>query len=190
MQKILNDIRQFLFLFLFFFPVILYSLNLPDNSIYHIDINMIDRYGKKIKLADLAGKIHIFSMIYTNCKTICPIIISNMKILEQLIPKQYLNNISFLLISLDPERDTIYSLNKFFLEKKLNNDYWNIYKVSTTDVLKIALATGIKYKKDKDNEYIHSNLIIILDKTGVIQLYHQGLDKNFDAVIKIISQLS
>lgn len=185
----LNKIKTTIIILLLFFPVISFSVELPDNSIYHMDIHMLDKFGADVILKDLSGKIHIFSMIYTHCKTICPIIISNMKLLEKSIPIQYLSHINFLLISLDPDRDTLASLNNFFLEKNLNESHWSIYKVNNEDVLKIALATGIKYKKDKNNEYIHSNLIVIIDKNGVVRFHQQGLDKNFEELIKIIISL-
>lgn len=186
----LSNFKKVVFVFLFFIPSIIFSLELPEQSIYNIDITMIDRFGNTVKFKELAGKIHVFSMIYTNCKTICPIIISNMKALEKAIPNKYLQHINFLLISLDPDRDTPFSLNNFFLEKKLDERYWTVYKVNKEDVLKIALASGIKYKKDKDNEYIHSNLIVIIDKNGIIKLHHQGLDKNFNDIVSLIISLS
>ena len=54
----------------------------------------------------------------------------------------------------------------------------------------VTLTTGIKYKKEKNNEYTHSNLILVLDKNGVIKLYQQGLDKNYTSLIELIKKLS
>ncbi|HIH2762286.1 MAG TPA: SCO family protein [Candidatus Azoamicus sp.] len=129
-------------------------------------------------------------MIYTNCKTICPIIIANMKAIEKLVLSNGIKNISFSLVSLDSDRDSVETLNKYFYEKKMNPFLWNLYKSSKNETLKLALATGIKYKKEKNNEYTHSNLIIILDKDGVIKMHHQGLDKNFNLILKLIFDLS
>ncbi len=77
-----------------------------------------------------------------------------------------------------------------FNEKKMNVNLWNLYKSSKEETLKLSLAVGIKYKKEKNNEYTHSNLIIILDKNGVIKMHHQGLDKNFDPILKLIFDLN
>lgn len=162
--------------------------SLPENSIYNININLTDHFNKIKNISELSGKVQIFSMIYTNCKTICPIIVSNMKNIEKLLSPQELENIEFSLLSLDPDRDDVATLNKFFIDKKLKNKNWFVYKSSKDDALKVALLTGIKYKKEK-NDYIHSNLIVILDKYGVINFYHQGLDKNFDNVLKAIKSL-
>jgi len=180
----LNRLKKIVIFIFIILPSICYSL--PGESVYNLSSKLTDKYGNEINIKEFEGKVHIFSMVYTNCKTICPIIIANMKNLEKMIPLKYLDNVRFTLITLDPERDTIISLNRFFIEKKLNEKRWSLYKTSLEDTLKIALATGIKYKKDRNNDYIHSNLIVILDKNGVVRVHHQGLDKNFDNLIKII----
>lgn len=188
-----KKIFKFLILIYFFsFSSFLAQNNekLPDESIYNLNILLTDQHNNKIFFEELSNNIQIFSMIYTNCKTICPIIISNMKTIEKLLPAKLNSKIKFSLISLDPDRDDINSINNFFVEKKLNNN-WSLYRCDKNDVLKIALTTGIKFKKDYEtNDYIHSNLIVLIDKKGIIQYYHQGLDKNFDEILKIINDLS
>jgi len=179
--------KLYILLFLIF-PFLVYAF--PSNSIYNLDINLIDKDGKVSKIKDFNGKVQIFSMIYTNCKTICPIIIANMKAIEKLVLFNKIKNISFSLVSLDPDRDSVESLNRYFNEKKMNVNLWNLYKSSKEETLKLSLAVGIKYKKEKNNEYTHSNLIIILDKNGVIKMHHQGLDKNFDPILKLIFDLN
>lgn len=182
----LIKIKNFFVIIIFLFPAIIFSLT--DSSIYNLKIDLLDHRNKTKDISDLSGKVQIFSMIYTNCKTVCPIIVSNMKNIEKLLSKYYLDNIEFTLVSLDPERDDVESLNRFFIEKKLNNKNWFIYKTSKDNTLKLALLTGIKFKKEQ-NDYVHSNLIIILDKYGSIKFYHQGLNKDFNEVLKIIKSL-
>ncbi len=180
--------KHFFIFFLFIYPIFVYAF--PSNSVYNLDINFVDKDGKTSTLSQFSGKVQVFSMIYTNCKTICPIIIANMKAIEKLVLFNGIKNISFSLVSLDPDRDSIETLNKYFNEKKMNIKSWNLYKSSKNETLRLALAVGIKYKKEKNNEYTHSNLIIIIDKDGVIKMHHQGLDKNFDPVLRLIFDLN
>lgn len=179
-------IKICIFIFSIIFSANCYSIS--GESIYNLNSKLIDRNGNESSLINLSGKVQVFSMIYTHCKTICPIIIANMKSIEKLIPEHLKNDVNFSLISLDPDRDSISTLSKFFKDKKFSNK-WNLFKTNKDETLKIALAVGIKYKKEKNNEYTHSNLIIILDKNGVIKMHHQGLDKDYNQVIKKISNL-
>jgi protein SCO1 len=185
---VLKILNKFLIFVLICFSFNLFAL--PDESIYNLNINIVSKDGQNINIKELSGKVQIFSMIYTRCKTICPVIIANMKNIEKTLPKEILDDVSFTLITLDHERDSFEDLQKFFIKKKMNNKLWNIYKTSQINTLKIAISTGIKYKKDiENNEYIHSNLIIVLDKEGVIKFHHQGLDKNYEKLINVIKQL-
>lgn len=179
--------KLYVYVFCFFISLSVFSL--PSNSVYNLNSKLIDYNGKLSNINDFNGKIQIFSMIYTRCKTICPIIISNMKAIEKIIPSNVLNDVSFSLISLDPDKDSIDVLHNFFYDKNFNSTRWNLYKTDKNETLKIALAVGIKYKKEKNDEYTHSNLIIILDKNGVIRLHHPGLDKNYSDVIELILSL-
>lgn len=181
-------LNRLFILFLFVFPFFVYSL--PSNSIYNIEASIVDRNGNYSKFSDLNGKVHVFSMVYTNCKTICPVIIANMKAIEKLLFDNNVKNVAFSLMTLDPNRDSVIVLDKFFTDKKMNKSSWNLYKAAPAETLKIATATGIKYKKEKNNEYVHSNLIIILDKDGIIRMHHQALDKNFDQLLKLVIELS
>lgn len=186
MLKILIRIQYALVFFLLSFN--LYAF--PGDSIYNLESKILDKDGKELLLENLSGKVQVFSMIYTRCKTVCPIIVANMKSIERLIPKNILDQVSFSLVSLDPDRDSVENLYNFFNEKKLNNKTWNLYKMSKEETLQLALTVGIKYKKEKNNEYTHSNLIIILDKNGVIRMHHQGLDKNYSELVKLVLSLS
>ena len=64
-----------------------------------------------------------------------------------------------------------------------------MFKTTKDETLKIALTVGIKYKKEKNSEYTHSNLIVILDKNGVVKFHHQGLSKDYNSLIKLIKNL-
>lgn len=187
MQKIFINIILGFFSFLFIFVV--NASSYPNDSIYNLNSKFIDHNGKIYKFSDFSGKIQIFSMIYTRCKTICPIIISNMKSIEKSLPKDIIGNVNFLLVSLDPDRDSVDVLYKFFISKNFNSENWTLCKTDKNETLKIALSSGIKYKKEQNDEYTHSNLIILLDKNGVIKLHHPGLDKNYSDLINLIYTL-
>lgn len=111
-----------------------------------------------------------------------------MKSIEKLFTPDELININFVLITLDPDRDSVEVLNKFFIDKNLNKN-WCLFKTTKINTLKLSHILGIKYKKDVTGDYVHSNLILIIDKFGVIQIYHQGLDKDYSNLVNSIKKL-
>lgn len=179
--------KFFLFFFLIFSSFSVFSFS--SNSIYNLNSRLISYTGEILDFSKFSGKIQVFSMIYTRCKTVCPVIISNMKSIDNLLPEELKDHVNFLLISLDPERDSVEVLNKFFDEKKFIKNRWTLCKTDKNETLRIALTAGIKYKKEKNNEYTHSNVIVILDKEGVIRAHHPGLDKNYNNVIDLIKSI-
>ena len=160
-----------------------YCSSFPDESIYNLNISLTNQNNVKYNISDLSGKTHILSMIYTRCKTTCPIILENMKKLEKLIPDKILKRINFSLITLDPLRDNAETLTFFMKEKNINFSNWNLFFSSEKETLELALSLGIKYKKENDGNYIHSNLILLIDDLGIIKFQHPGLMNNFDDIL-------
>lgn len=187
MLKIYSKIIILVFLF---FTNLSYSNVFPDESIYHLNITLTDHNNNKINIENLSGKIHIFSMIYTRCKTTCPIVLENMKKLEKLISDKIIGNVHFSLVTLDPSRDNSDTIKKFMEDKNINYGNWNLFVSSEKETLELAVALGIKYKKENDGNYIHSNLILLIDKNGVIKFQHPGLMNNFDDILYSLYKIS
>lgn len=179
----MSKIKKIILLIVFISSI---NFSLATESVYDLEINFENADGKKINMKDLKGNIQVLSMIYTRCKTICPVIINNMKKIEQEIIKNKIKNVKFTLITLDPENDKTEQIKNFVKEKKINN--WEVLRTSKEDTLKIAMATGIRYKKENSDEYTHSNIIIVIGKNGDIKIKHPGLEKNYKKIIKIINE--
>ena len=64
-----------------------YANVFPGESVYNLNVQLVDHNDISIHIGKLSGKIQIVSMIYTRCKTTCPVILENMKNLEKLIPE-------------------------------------------------------------------------------------------------------
>lgn len=68
-------------------------------------------------------------------------------------------------------------------EKNIDSNNWSLFFSSEKETLELAISLGIKYKKESDGNYIHSNLILLIDKNGVIKFQHPGLMNNFDDIL-------
>lgn len=165
--------------------ITIFSFNcLSSESIYDLNIKLQNTDANIVDIKDLKGKIQIFSMIYTRCKTVCPAILSNMKKMEEAIPKNMMDKIQFTLVTLDPENDRTNETSLYAIRKNIT--HWNFFRASKEDTLKLALATGIRYKKESSNEYTHSNTIVIIGKNGDVKMRQPGLDKDYKKFIKVI----
>jgi protein SCO1/2 len=148
---------------------------LSDESIFQLESSWVDQSGKKIVLKELRGKPSVLAMVYMTCQGACPIITSDMQRIEKVLPPEKREQSQFVLISLDPERDTQKALNKFAESHGLDLRRWRLLAGSTGAVRELAAVLGVKYKRDASGNFSHSNIITILDSEGVIRHQQIGL---------------
>lgn len=156
-----------------------------DNSIYQLDDFWTDQSGNGFELKELKGKQVVFTMFFASCTYACPILVNDMKKIEAEIPKKDLSKYNFVLISIDPERDTPAKLAQFADQHKLDNNRWKLLTGSEGDIMDIAALTGFKYKKETTGEYSHSNIITFLNEEGEIEYQHKGLNKDVSNAVAI-----
>ena len=159
-----------------------------ENSIYNLTNNWIDENENSIKLKKFEGKRVVLAMVYTSCPTACPVIVNNMKNLESAISQKERNNYHFVLVSIDPERDTPKKLNSFAFEKNLDTKTWTLLTGSKNSVAELAELIGFKYKKNANGTFTHSNLITFLDNQGVIINQCEGLNQSSQKLIAMLDK--
>ncbi|HNG07131.1 MAG TPA: SCO family protein, partial [Saprospiraceae bacterium] len=79
---------------------------LPSSSIFNLSSQWENQNGDTLHLTDLQGKTLVVVMIYSSCKTACPILIAKMKQIESKFDRKDIDKISMVLVSIDPETDT------------------------------------------------------------------------------------
>lgn len=164
---------------------------LPDNSIYHVGSSWLDQDNQSFPIDELQGKIQVVAFVYTYCEHSCPIILAKLKALKSLLPEGHSKQVQFLLISLDPERDTPSVLKNYMQDKELEKDEWRLLSGSSDDVLELAALVGVKYKPmdPEGKDIAHSNMITVLDKKGRLHYQMKGLNESVNDVEKAIGQL-
>lgn len=180
-----------LFLLIFFFPGYAIAAELPGDSIYHANSNWVDQNSTPITISDFTGKVQVVAFIYTYCEHSCPIILARLKSLEATLLAEQKKHIQFLLISLDPVRDTPDVLVRYMRDHTLVNGVWNILNGDPDDVLELSALIGVRYKPmdSEGNDIAHSNMITVLDKHGRIHYQMKGLDEGLDHIISAIDQV-
>ena len=161
------------------------STNIPANgpftdaSLYQIDSQWTSDYGKTIKLAQLRGRVQIVTLFFTSCQYACPILVHDMKKIEAGLQTAGITNVGYLLVTMDTEGDTVDRLHTFRAQRNLNDD-WLLLRGESQDVLELGMLLGIKYKKETNGQFAHSNIITVLNKNG--EIIHQQVGLNTDPV--------
>lgn len=159
-----------------------------DNSIYQLESEWINQDNKEFRLSNLKGKPVVLTMFFASCTYACPILVNDMKNIESSLPGS-MNDYNFVLVSIDPERDTPEALKNFADAKNLDNKRWTLLTGSGDDIMELAALMGFRYKKEPDGSYSHSNMILVLNEEGEITHQHNGLNQDITAVVTEINNL-
>jgi protein SCO1 len=161
-----------------------------SNSIYNLEPDWVNQNGNKINLGSLRGKPVILTLFYASCTYACPILINDMKKIESSLPKNKLNGYKFVLVSIDPERDTPEKLLKTIKMNNLDSRRWTLLTGNKDDVMNLAALIGFKFKDDSKGGFSHSNLMTLLNENGEIIHQHVGLNQNVDDVLLVLNKFN
>jgi protein SCO1/2 len=141
---------------------------LPGDSIYQLDIPLVDQNGHAFDLAQRRGKPQLVSMFYTSCQYVCPLLVDTLRKTQKALPAAQRKKLDVLLISFDPGRDNPRRLKEVFAERKLDASHWTLSRTETPNVRKLAAVLDIEYKLLPGGDFNHSTSLILLDANGRI----------------------
>lgn len=140
-------------------------------SVYDVGGQWRDQTNAARSLASLRGTPAVIALMYTHCGSSCPLALAAMKRIERESP-----GVRFVLVSLDPDRDTAGALSMYAGEHGLSSERWTLVNGSDADVRALAAVLGIRYRRISPSEVAHSNALTLLDADGTIVRQQAGLD--------------
>lgn len=161
---------------------------ISDLSIYNLPSKWTSQNGKDIELKELKGKVLVMVMIYTSCKSACPRLIADMRHIEERLPKNIKDNVTLVLLSIDPTVDTPERLKSFSIENKMDGDQWVFLRSTEENTREFAAVLAVNYKKITPIDFSHSNIISIFNAEGELAYQQEGLGVSSDETIKKITE--
>ncbi|WP_294303690.1 SCO family protein [uncultured Chryseobacterium sp.] len=146
---------------------------------------LTDQNDKKITDKDMLGKVYLVEFFFSRCTTICPVMNTNMRAIEDEINDPDFGIIS---ISIDPENDTPELLKKHADQIGVKSPNWHFLTGNRDYIGKLADQFNIYVgdKEDESESLNHSGMIALVDKEGNIRcrynkdnmpiLYYSGLN--------------
>jgi protein SCO1/2 len=161
---------------------------LSGESVYNLTSLWATQKKENLNLDHFRNKITVAAMVFTHCESACPRIVADMQRIESSLSEKELQQITFLLISMDPERDTPARLTEFSAEHKLNAN-WTLICSNLDATMEIANVLGVKVKKLEGGGFDHSNIIHVFDQEGVIVNQQNGFTVEQSETLKAIRNL-
>ena len=162
--------------------------------------NLVDQNNTPRKFPEMIkGKIGIVGYIFTNCPDICPLTTNNMRLIQEELKKENINDkVDFVSVSFDPEVDRPEVLKKFAEIRDLDLNNWTFLtgeKAITDSLIKqvgvIAVVGDSSITKDGEKiyYYVHTDRISLVDEEGNIRKNFLGSRAKIDEVVADIKKL-
>ena len=150
---------------------------IDKDTIYHTiaPFQFIDQDSSIISNATFKDKIYVADFFFTSCRTICPIMKTQM--LRVYEATQDMPDVLLLSHSIDPEYDTVALLHDFANRLGVESRRWHFVTGVKDSIFKIAqtsyFATAMEDKTEPDGR-IHSGAFLLIDKLGRIRGKYDG----------------
>ena len=158
------------------------NAELVDSTLQHVkkyhrivDFSLLNQNGDTITQENYRDKIYVADFFFTTCPTICPIMTANLVEVQAALA----NDPEVLLLShsVTPEIDSVAQLNKYAIEKGVNDAKWNLVTGDKKQIYELARKSYLAVQEDGDGgpfDMIHTENFILVDKQRRIRGFYDG----------------
>lgn len=127
-----------------------------------------DNKDRTYHFEEFEGKYMFMTFIYTNCSTVCPQMEVNMQeVFETLDMEKYKDDLVFLSISFDTERDTVEVLDRYAQYFNVDGDNWRMLRVPDDDDLEGLLDLyGVTVIPEGSSDFQHNTSFYLIKPDG------------------------
>jgi len=144
----------------------------------------------EVELASLRGSPAFLLLFYSTCQSVCPALVHDLQTIAQKLPPAARARLQFVLVTIDPEHDTVPRLAEFAREKELDPARWILLHGSSEQVSELAAAVGVRYRSSGSGQLTHTIRIMLLDRDGVEREHWDGLDRPLDPIVRAATELA
>ena len=144
-----------------------------------MDFSFTNQNFEEVNNASFADKIYVADFFFTTCPGICPKMTKNMLSLQEEFLED--KDVKLLSHSVMPWVDTVAQLKRYAIEKGVVDAKWNMVTGDEEDIYHIArksyFVEGKIGEKTADDEFLHTEKFILVDKKGRLRGVYNGTIK-------------
>lgn len=160
-----------------------------EKSLYRLNATWTSDAGRQLKLSALHGRPQVMALFFTSCQHSCPLIVADMKGVEKALSKRARNGVGFLLVSIDPARDSEEALSAFRTKHGLDAEHWRLLRGSPEAVRELAEKSGFNYYPGSTTQFAHSLLLFVLNDSGEIVFKQSGIGNDRKELVATLTRL-
>ena len=163
------------------------------DTVYHTiaPFRFVDQDSASVTHETFRDKIYVADFFFTTCRTICPIMKTQM--LRVYEATKEMPDVLILSHTIDPDYDTVALLHDFARRLGVESSRWHFVTGVKDSIYKIAqtsyFATAMEDKTEPDG-FIHSGAFLLIDRQGRIRGKYDGTkEADVDRLIRDIKRL-
>jgi protein SCO1 len=153
------------------------------------EFTLTNQDGKHVTLRELRGKVLAITFIFASCTDTCPLLTAKMAGIQNRLGSDFGSKVSFVSITVDPERDTPEVLKRYAEAHKANATGWVFLTGTQAEIRDVAKRYGIYYKKTRRGDVDHTFLTSIADQSGILRVQYMGVKFNPDEMLRDLQNL-
>jgi protein SCO1/2 len=147
-----------------------------------------DQEGKGFSFDQIKGKVFVAEFFFTRCKSICPIMTSQMaRIQDEIKSKQWQGKVALLSHTVDPMYDQPEVLKSYAKTHGADFSIWTFVNADSTvySLAQQGYLLSAFPSVDADGGFFHTDQLTLIDKNFHIRGYYDGTStKAVDELIK------
>jgi protein SCO1/2 len=163
------------------------------DTVYHTiaPFEFVDQDSAIVTNATFKDKIYVADFFFTSCRTICPIMKTQM--LRVYEATAAMPDVLIVSHTIDPEYDTVALLHDFAKRLGVDSKRWHFVTGKKDSIYKIAqtsyFSTAMENKTEPDG-FIHSGAFLLIDRQGRIRGKYDGTkEDDVDRLVEDIKKL-
>lgn len=157
-------------------------------SLYQADAAFTTDGGRAFRLGELRGRPVVLTMFFASCGYACPLLTADMAAIRAKLPPEIRDRAALVLVSFDSVRDTPAALKQYRDARGLDGQ-WTLLHGGDDAVRELAALLGVKFKREADGNFAHSNLLTVLNAEGEIVHQRNGLKGGLAEVAQVLVAL-
>lgn len=141
------------------------------------DFELFERDGRKLTLADLAGKTLVVDFVFTQCAGPCPALSAGMFSLQEELAD---TDVLLVTVSVDPVNDTGEVLDAYAKELGADAQRWLFLRGSEEQLQALMASVNLAVEASPDAapgfQITHSTRLVVVDGEGWVRGYYAGTE--------------
>lgn len=163
------------------------------DTTYHTigNFRLVNQDSAVVTNETLDGKIYVADFFFTSCRTICPVMKTQMMRVYEAVEND--PNVALVSHTIDPEYDTVGLLHDYADRLGVKSSKWHFLTGDKDSIYYLAQTSYFVTAMEDDSEvdgFIHSGAFLLIDKKGRIRGKYDGTKpEEVDKLIKDIGIL-